>query len=236
MNRNGKNSEWVGAALGLALQAIIFIPYFFGLGFTFYRFGSSQGIIAIVAPPFAWYRGISYFWVEPKWQEDWNMKSGTLAFLLMNTGSDDPRVTLEFRQYEGNIKKWISKIPNEERQSLEIKSKAFGIAVFEYQKEMMHQLIESSEPKDIWKTPSIQKQVMIFSSDEGFMEIWKKMKSDYKFAMQMIQQQFDEMDSDSNSEKVKERMTDFMEQQGSILLAQSKEKIENKINFLFENK
>ncbi len=235
MNRNGKNSEWLGAILGLSLQALIYIPYVFGLGFTFYRFGSTQGIIAVVAPPFAWYRGISYFWVEPKWKDDWNMKTGTLAFLIMNTGSDDPRVTLEFRQYEGSINKWINKIPDEERQSLEAKSRAFGLAVFEYQKEMMHQLVEPSKT-NIWEIPSIREQVMIFSSDEGFMEIWDKMKSDHKFAMQMIQQQFDEVYSNSESEEVKERMTNFMDKQGSLLLAQSKEKIGNKIDSLFDYK
>jgi hypothetical protein len=225
-------TEWLSVIFTILLQAVIFIPYLFGLGFSFYRFGTTDGIISVVIPPYAWYRGISYLWVEPKWQEDWDMKTETLAFLITNTGSDDPRVELEFRQYEGQIKKWISKIPDEERSTLQSESEAFGKAFIAYQEAFMDYLIEPQEAAKIWETPSIQQYVAEFENETGFMEIWDKMKTDHKYVIEMLQKQMEH--SDASPEELRDRMEDFKTTQGSILLAMSGEKITTRINKLFE--
>ncbi len=173
MYNDNKASEWISGLLGFVFYVIIFVPYLFGLGFSFYRFGNTDGIISIVAPPYAWYRGISYLWVEPKWEEDWDMKTETLAFLITNTGSEDPRVELEFRQYERQIKKWISKIPDEKRSILQPEAEAFGKAFIAYQEEFMNYFIEPKSADQIWEAPSIQQYVAEFENEDGFMEIWK---------------------------------------------------------------
>ena len=229
MNYKGKISDWLSPILGLAFYVVIFIPYFFGIGFSFYRFGSTDGIISIVAPPFAWYRGISYFWVEPKWKEDWDIKTGTLAFLILNTGSDDPRVELEFLQYEGSMKKWINKIPDEKRKSLQNESEALGMAFMAYQEEFMNYLINPADANQIWDSPSIQQHVSVFRNETGFMENWNKMKTDHRYTMEILKQK----QSDFSPEELQNRMTDFIATERSALLAMLEEKISTRINNLF---
>ena len=230
-----RSSDWLPGVLMILMQLVIWVPYLFGLGFSFYRFGSTDGIISVVVPPYAWYRGISYLWVEPKWKEDWDLKTGNLAFLVMNTASTEPQVEYELRQYESKVQKWLNRVPEQERAQLRTDADALGEAVMAYGQEFITQISQTGTfDVDFIKSPSIQRHVDKFRDQKGFMEVWGKFDTQQRYAMEMIKKEMDKRAADMDVDEFRLMMLDFMESQGSAQLKLGQEQLDMRIKKLFD--
>jgi hypothetical protein len=118
--------------LSLLMMITIWVPYIFGIGFSFYRFGNNDGILSIVIPPYAWYRGISYIWVEPKGKEKWEYHTGLMASLIATAPMENPLTDMERQRKLLYVQKWISGLPEQKRNALLNKATALGSAIEAY--------------------------------------------------------------------------------------------------------
>ena len=232
---NKRSFEWLPVLIAVVFYILIGGSYVFGLGYSFYRFGPTDGIISVLIPPYACYRGVSVLWTEPKWKEDWDLKTGNLAFLVMHAGSNDPQIDFELRQHESRVKKWLQKVPDDERQKLKADSRALGNAIIAYTQEFFSQLSQSGTfDGDLIKSPSIQRHVDQFSRQSGFVEIWTKFDTQQKHMMGVLKKEMDRRSSEMDIDELRLNLLDYMESQGSAQMKLNEELWTQKIESLFE--
>ena len=220
----------IGAIL---IQASILVPYVFGLGYSFYRFGKADGITSVLIPPFAWYRGISVIWTEPEWKEDWDLKTGNLAFLVMQTDSADASTEYELRQYEDDTRKWLRKVPDRKRQELEADCRSLVDAVTAETKEFIAQAANGdSFSPDFITSQAIQRHVDEFRDEKGFMAVWDKFGSQQKLAIADVKRKMDEVAEELGPDKFR-KMLDDKDEQVAEQVQQAKEQMAERTRLLF---
>src|SRR5438128_2458760 len=67
---SGQRRPAAGAIVSSLIYFAFAVNWIWGIGWTFYRHGSSDGFVALCVPPYAWYRGVAAIWDEPKWKKD----------------------------------------------------------------------------------------------------------------------------------------------------------------------
>ena len=222
-----RSSEAKSNILSLVMMIIIWVPYIFGLGFSFYRFGNNDGILSIVIPPYAWYRGISYLWVEPKGKEEWEYHTALMASLIASAPMENPLTDMERQRKLLSVQKWISGLPEQKRNALLNKATALGSAIEAYLQETFINL-RNNGVLDAGYTDkdSINQHVDIFRNEPGIMAVWNildKQQQDFLAAMKP---------SDLDPELVRERVEENIEtlEQMEIL---SKAQTDSCIKLLF---
>ena len=205
----------------------LWVPYIFGLGFSFYRFGNNDGILSIVIPPYAWYRGVSYLWVEPKWKEDWEQKTAQMASLIASAPMENPLTDTERQSKMLAIQKWLSELPTQERDILLKKANALGLAIEAYLRETMNNLRDKGVLEAGYANlPSIIQHVDEFRNDRGIMAVWNildKQQQDFLNTMKP---------SDIDPELIRMRVDENMESLEQMERF-SKTQTESCINLLF---
>jgi hypothetical protein len=227
-------SEWLGIVFVLLMQLALIGPYFFGLGFSFYRFGELDGIISLAVPPYAWYRGISYLWVQPKWKEDWSNRTGNLAFHIINTPSPNPEVEYALKQYKNHVQKWLKKVPEKERDQLLEQSEELSSALSAYYHELFSQItISGTIENDLIESPSIQRHVKHFRSERGFMEVWEEFLTRQRYQIKVLKKKIDIGASNMGVDEFRLKMLDFMDLQGAAGFKFAEEQRNEQIEKLF---
>jgi hypothetical protein len=223
--------------LDVLLALVIFAPYLFGLGFSFYRFGAQDGAFSVIFPPYAWYRGISYLWVEPEWKEGWDLKAGNLALIVMYASSTEPQVQYELRQHESKVKEWLKKVPDQERMQLRSDADALGAAAMAFAQELVAQMSQGGTlEQSLIKSPSIQRHVKEFEDEKGFMEVWRMFEMKQRYALEVIRGEMDKRASEMDLDKYREKMLEFWESQGMALMKLEEQQLDMRIEKLFDER
>ena len=164
-----------------AISAVVIVVllggWIFGIVYGFSRFGVSDGLTALFAPPFAWFRAVSVIWTPPEWKEDWDLKAGNLAFVILYDDGSDPSVTYKFRQYEDDLQKWLKKVPFQNRKVLKTDAIALRNAYFAYGDQLMDMAIRTRGAVNldsIFKSQAVQLYVNQFKQQKGFTDVWDK--------------------------------------------------------------
>lgn len=173
----GRIREFLGSAFGSILTLLLIGLYGWGVGYGFVRFGVGDGVAALTIPPFAWFRGVSVLWTPPEWREDWELRTGNLAYIFLYVEVTQADVAYQLRQYEDRVKKWIRTVPRGVRSELREKSMALRDAYLEYSRQVIGRLTEKDARIDvqfILDSKAVQQHVDVFRSEKGIMDAWTK--------------------------------------------------------------
>jgi len=111
----GRRQSFVSTLLGLAFSA----NWIWGIAYTFYRQGAWDGGLALTVPPYAWYKGVASIWEEPKWAENWAVRTENLGILLHSASANaSPSEQMKLTESKAKARKWIAALPSGERQHL----------------------------------------------------------------------------------------------------------------------
>ena len=205
-----------------AMMAIVFVALtFWGIGWSFYRHGPLDGVIAVLFPPYAWYRGVAAIWEQPKWKKSYDSKTEQLAVIVGNSFNNDPDYKLQSRDYIYSLKTWISSLPSKERNKLLLASQGYGSAITTFLSEYHTAMLNgdpSPHPED---TPSVQKDIATFIEIKGFYIMWKELIRDSASLQELMS-------------AIKDR-TESSGSDASHLAAEERENVERAIDVLVRN-
>ena len=155
----------------IAILTLVLILW--GIFWSFYRHGLTHGVLSVVLPPYAVYRGIAVIWEPPEWKEHYDWQTEFIAILILSSYEGKPRYKNEFEmaRYTKKLNSWISKLPHEEKEELIIASIALGKALIAYARESIGTLRSNSDIKPI-ETGAVTRQLAAFKHLSGFNAIW----------------------------------------------------------------
>jgi hypothetical protein len=84
-----QRSERFQGVSGCLIGLLFMWGEFVGIGMSFYRHGTTDGIVSILVPPWAWYRSFSFLWDTPKWVKEAGDSSGLLAVSILSLTKND---------------------------------------------------------------------------------------------------------------------------------------------------
>lgn len=163
-----------------------------GIFWSFYRHGIIHGAASVILPPYAVYRGIAVFWEEPKWKEEYDEKTNFISILILSSYEGRPLYKSEFEmaRYTDKMKKWISKLPRDEREDLKFAAEAFGAAVIAHSFEAAKYHRSKTEDKPV-NAEAVVRKVLRFNHLTGFKFVWDESQSkrdlDYKMLLEQIE-------------------------------------------------
>ena len=156
-----------------------------GIFWSFYRHGLTHGVVSVVLPPYAVYRGIAAIWEPPEWRKHYDWQTEFVAILILSSYEGKPRYKSEFEmaRYTKKSNSWIAKLPRAEKEELQITAIAFGKALIAYSRESIRTLRSKSDIKPI-ETGAVTRQLAEFKHLSGFNTVWndfqKKKMLEYK--------------------------------------------------------
>ena len=220
---NYQRRRKTGSALAECMNAMMAIVFaaltFWGIGWSFYRHGPLDGVIAVLVPPYAWYRGVAAIWEQPKWKKRYDSKTEQLAVIIGNSFNNDPDYKLQSRDYIHSLKTWISSLPSKERNKLFLASQGYGSAITTFLREYLTAMLNgdlSPHPED---APSVQKDIAAFIEIKGFYTMWKELLGDSASLQELMS-------------AIRDRTAESSASGASHLSAEEREKVERAIDVL----
>lgn len=164
--------------LGAIFQILFIALTVWGIFWSFYRHGVGNGIVSVMIPPYAWYRGVASILEKPQWKEDYDKRTAQMAVIIENSINNDPQWQIDSKEYDEVIKDWLKHVPAAERQKLKSSANNLGIALVEYTRSYCLALLNKQTPPKPEDIPTIQMNVNNFSEIQGFKLAWGKMVED----------------------------------------------------------
>jgi hypothetical protein len=155
------------------LSIVLVLLYFWGLAWSFYRHGAGDGVIALLVPPYAIYRGAAFFWEEPAWKEKYGTRTEELAMLIAFSSTDDPTYQIESRKYMDRVRNWVGQLPDDERKKLLEASNAFASALEVYLQVTLNKFLDESSSSSS-DEQQISKNKEYFMGIRGFSSVWEE--------------------------------------------------------------
>jgi hypothetical protein len=153
----------------------IALLYFWGAGWSFYRFGALQGGVAVLFPPYGVYRGIASFWDEPEWKEKYDVRTEQLAIAIEYSVSNSRSDRSQSVEENHRLKDWINQVPPSERARLKEASRSYGLALVGCSRIFVLSLIANRIDIHPCDNSAVLQRVALFQNIPGFMASWKKM-------------------------------------------------------------
>ena len=229
MDRENLNSIFASI-----FYVLIFLITAWGIFWSFYRYGPTDGVISIVFFPYGTYRGIVSFWDEPKWKEEWDERTEHIALLIENSVSDTKEATTEIQisSFINEIKEWVKELPDDKRKELEIASRNYGDALLAYNDELytsMKNLFET----DPLNSFNVQRYYKRFEYITGFKNVWDRYNIERSAAIKMIREKIEESDYDSLDE-IYSNIQSFDDEYRSSLKELTQKRIEQLLNSIYQ--
>lgn len=204
-----------------------------GIYWSFHRHGIIDGAISVVIPPYAIYRGVSSIWEEPKWKEEFDLKTEHIAILLESSGSNfsDPSMEARMSELKHDTKKWIKKLPKEEQKVLKNTAIYYGEALMAY-----FNAFKESERNGFKDDPFKLFNVLYlqdrFSHISGFYRIWERNNSNRRSYYQYFKNKFEDL-------SIEEKILYFDDIENSeddekLILERNQKDVDRNIKDLFE--
>jgi hypothetical protein len=149
-----------------------------GIGWSFYRHGPGDGVVAILMPPYAWYRGVAAIWDQPKWKEDYGVRTEQLALVIENAVNNDPSYQIQSRDFIKELKSWLKSVPGAKRAELREASRNYGVAIGDYCQRYFTAMISGGDVSLVALDPGVQERVDRFKSISGFAKGWSRFVKD----------------------------------------------------------
>lgn len=87
--------DFLGTVAAWSAGIVFFYIQFGGIYMAFSRHGIGEGVVALLVPPFAWYRAISPLWDKPYWLQEADDKIEGLAYVILNARTTDASTQVE---------------------------------------------------------------------------------------------------------------------------------------------
>ena len=193
--RSGKSS-----ILSLIVGLLWCAPWIWGTGWTFYRHGAGDGLLALLIPPYACYRGLASIWEEPKWKKDWDVSVQGLGFLVQSAaGQMPPSQELELIKGKALFKKWVASLPVSQRKRLFSEADAFSSALNQVRRNLIedaHKSIMNGETSIHFRSmadAAVVASSMKFADEPGFTAAWRRVEEEQKLGQRTFEAAFASM-------------------------------------------
>ena len=146
-----------------------------GIFWSFYRHGMTHGVLSVVLPPYAVYRGIAAIWEPPEWREHYDWHTEFIATLILSSYDGKPRYKNEYEmvRYTKKLNSWISKLPEVETDTLITASIAFGKALITYSRESI-KILQPESYSDPVKANTVTRHLNEFKHISGYISVWNQ--------------------------------------------------------------
>jgi hypothetical protein len=215
--------------IGIIVTSVILLE-FWGIYYSFHRYGTKDGFISVVVPPYAWYNGLSYLWQDPLWKDNYYSNTQNIAVLLEYSYNGNIKKDKQLQNMEKNTKKWLYKIPKKERQHLKENAKDYVAALIAYYEKFAAELKGRLKNNPL-KSYYVQKHVNDFKDIKGFKTIWTKFNVKRNEAFRRFHQRLNDMSNHKYS-KFKNKVLSaqsYIKQQQNI----SNERLRAELQILF---
>ena len=170
-------SESFGAFLGCLFQILLMGIVAFGI-YRGFNHTVSRGILAIVFPPYAAFKGIAVLWEQAEWEKDWEFQTNNLAVVLLNTAGgelEDVEKKMAVGMSRSQLREYVSDLPDKKRIELQAASEALCEANWNVQRNVMIQMLTG---RDRAPETGLSAYVEKFESVDSFIYQWTGLKSD----------------------------------------------------------
>lgn len=165
-----EKSELAGCLIHILLAALTL----WGVGWSFYRHSRADGIVAIVAWPYAWYRGVAAIWEDPKWLDNYDEKVKTIGYLVVaDFSSDDASRSASISRLERSSSEWIAILPETELSRLRSSVKALSDARVLCFKHVAASISSGSDPCAHPELKDIESRI---ADSRELVEVWEGYK------------------------------------------------------------
>ena len=229
------NRRRSGGAISESLGGIVYIGFLlltlWGIVWSFYRHGVIDGGIAIIAPPYAWYRGVAAIWDKPRWKEDYDVRTEQLALVIENSVNNDAAYQIQAREYIRDLKEWIKSLPPSERNRLHEASRNYALALGTYLQRYLSTIAEGKDNPQADLDATVQQRVERFKSITGFTNRWNRFVQEATLSKDLVNKDSDNETRNSSSLTVGERA--IAQNRLHTVLDAMAAKMESVINELF---
>lgn len=228
----GDKSEGFFYLIVSIIGICVFVFHFWGIYYGFYRHGVADGVVTVFVPPYAWYRGASFFWEEPKWKANYYKYTQNIAILLeISYKSNDIRRDDKLKDMEINTERWIDKLPKDKKQYIRNTANSYASAMINYNNNLYEQS-KFGFNKNPLETKSVQKHLKNFNKVKGFSKIWNKYKAQRENVYRLMKDKIRNLDI---SNKVKFRNRIKRSEKINFLLNTTKKNLKQEIKTLFDD-
>ncbi|TFB11504.1 hypothetical protein E3V36_00625 [Candidatus Marinimicrobia bacterium MT.SAG.2] len=146
-----------------------------GIFWSFYRHGMTHGVLSVVLPPYAVYRGIAAIWEPPEWREHYEWHTEFIATIILSSYNGKPRYKNEYEmaRYTNKLNSWISKLPRVETDTLITASIAFGKALIAYSRESI-KILQPEPYSDPVEAGAVTRHLNEFKHISGYNSVWNE--------------------------------------------------------------
>lgn len=166
-----------------------------GLYWSFHRYGSKEGLVSVIVLPYATYRGVASIWDEPKWKEDFKIKTEHIAILIETAGEDKKRPDIEanLSKLKVETKEWIAKLPDDQKIVLKDGALSYSKALLDFYDNCIKS-IQNSFNINPFRSDKFVKYVNEFKYIEGYYNIWQDYNSERKKYFNLGKEQYNNLE------------------------------------------
>jgi hypothetical protein len=177
-NRTRRAASSFGEVLGVVSYLGMFLLTIWGIGWSFYRHSPGDGIASVVVWPYAWYRRVAAIWEEPKWKEDYDVRTEQLALVIENAVNPDASYQIQSRGYVRDLKSWLKSMPRIERDRLREAARNYALAMNAYCELYVSGIAAGSDNPRVDLDPAVQQRVDGFKAVKGLLNGWERVVRD----------------------------------------------------------
>jgi hypothetical protein len=168
-------ADLVGGLLQLGGTALLI----FGIYSSFHRHGVGHGVVAIIFPPYALYRGVAAaVWEKPEWKEKWDENTEALGYVLegvaWNRDSDE---AIKLAKNKAQLKSWIESLPERERTDLRRSAENYANAMSQLLRNAVNDTADGVPMRPV-TDPGVAVFVSRFQNVSGLRSAWNRLQAD----------------------------------------------------------
>lgn len=205
-------SDIAGGFLGCTLTLIMMATMMFGVYRAFAHYGPEHGLASIFFPPYALYCGASYLWDDPRWKDEWETKSESIAVALASASQNrgSAKNEAQYRSFLQDLNEWVSELPDHAKHKLRSQSESFVKSCQRLWFQCLEEFIANGkmsrkDVNDIITKHKLKPESNKFGSNNGMRRVWEDIADSTarstEASQKLLNKRRNKMESKLNHEK-----------------------------------